>query len=477
MSAITEYVHYNQINYDNWGINRVGTTKSETMISSFNQIRNRITNIQEIIPLIAQAKQLQNDYNNLFFPQKETDFSKLLAQVAQQTLYEQFGAAAGKINIQNFNVQSNNVASEYKKKIKEVRKKIDVANLQKDATVKQILNQINKLDQVLLNLDDNKSSLILKNRLNNAKIQLNKIKQKLSQESGLKNQNLSEDITTINKFIQQFNRSFTWYNQRGDLFEWLLPLIQLRSTNLVGDQLKKAMKNLVGSNNEGASKITIEFPDFLNMTSEQLSTSIDTKNFKMQIADVRSKTDVTIQYSTSNNQYKDIAISAKSVTGRHVKLVDETSLYRVLVFSENYDFIKHYLNIISWSKKGGKASSDQIIQANRLVKGLIMQLGAQGFDLNNPSELLIMHNVKEKKIHVYNIKALVYIIQKEIINGNSKYNNLIKSSKFNDNFTIEQQFQDTVEQRLNNVFNKINDIKLTAHIYGNQLDDYIKLLT
>lgn len=477
MSAITEYVHYNQINYDNWGINRVGTTKSDTMSSSFDQIKNRITNIQEIIPLIEQARQIQNDYNNLFFPKKETEFSKLLSQVAQQTLYEQFGAAAGKVNIQNFNIQSNTLAAEYKNKVKEVRKKIEVANLQKEATVKQISNQIDKLMQVLLNLDSNKNSSILKNRLNNAKIQLNKIKQKIKQQSGLENQDFSEDITTINKFIQQFNRSFTWYNQRGDLFEWLLPLIQLKNTKLVGDQLKKTMKNLIGSNNEGASKITISFSDFLNMSQEQLSDSINSKNFKMQIADVRSKTDVTIQYQTPNGQYKDIAVSAKSVTGRHVKLVDETSLYRVLVFSENYDFIKHYLNIISWSKKGGKASNNQIIQANRLVKGLIMQLGAQGFDLNNPSELLIMHNVKEKKIHVYNIKALVYIIQKEIINGNSKYNNLIKSSKFNDNFTIEQQFQDTVEQRLNNIFNKINDIKLTAHIYGSQLDDYIELLT
>jgi hypothetical protein len=81
----------------------------------------------------------------------------------------------------------------------------------------------------------------------------------------------------------------------------------------------------------------------------------------MQVVDVRNKTDVIIQYQTGNNQYKDIAVSAKSVTGRHVKLVDQTSLYRILVFSENYDFIKHYLNVISWSTKGGKGNESQIL--------------------------------------------------------------------------------------------------------------------
>jgi hypothetical protein len=49
-----------------------------------------------------------------------------------------------------------------------------------------------------------------------------------------------------------------------------------------------------------------------------------------------------------------------------------------------------------------------------------------------------MHSIKEKRINVYNIKALIYIIQQKIIKGDSKYNNLIKSSEFNDNFTIKQ---------------------------------------
>ena len=85
-----------------------------------------------------------------------------------------------------------------------------------------------------------------------------------------------------------------------------------------------------------------------------------------------------------------------------------------------------------------------------------------------------MHDIKNKRINVYNIKALIYIIQKNFISGNSKYDNLIKGG-FNDRYTIEQPFEDTVEQRLRYLFNQINKQKITAHIYGAQLKDYLNL--
>ena len=481
-SAITEYIHFYQKNYNKWGINRSGTIKSGSLEASFSETRNQIRDRTELNKLLKEAAQIEKDYNELFFPNKQTDFSKMLVEVAQETLQQQFGAAAGRINNSSFNVESSILSKQYKDQIKKIREKINVANLQQQATTKQILNELNKLNQVLLNLDNAPiNSQLLRTRIQNAKNQLKQIKIKIQKEitGGVKGLNFSTDIQTINKLIQQFNRSFTWYNQRGDLFEWLLPLIQLKSTKLVGEDLKKAMKSLVGTGNIGAVKTTITFPDFLNMTNQQLSESINSKKIKMQIADVRNKTDVIIQYKTGNGQYQDLAVSAKSVTGRHIKLVDQTSLYRVLVFSENYNFIKHYLNIVSWSTKGGKADLDQIIQANRLVKGLIMQLAAQGFDLNNPSELLIMHDVKQKKINVYNIKALIYLIQNEILNGNNKYNNLIKinnSQNFSDNFVIQQNFEETVEQRLSYLLKEINNKKITAHIYGNQLNNYLSLL-
>ena len=60
------------------------------------------------------------------------------------------------------------------------------------------------------------------------------------------------------------------------------------------------MKELVGSRNEGATKVSISFADFLNMPEKNLSIDIESEKFEMQIADVRSKTDVRIKYAVSN---------------------------------------------------------------------------------------------------------------------------------------------------------------------------------
>lgn len=473
MSAITEYIHYYQSNYDTWGINRKNTIKSGTMEAAFSQMRNQLRDDNELKKLLQQAQDIEKAYNDLFFPKTPTQFSKMLQEVAEEALKQQFGTAAGKVNAENFNVESTKLSSDYKKKIKQIREKIKIENLKQQATAKQMLNTIDQLSQILLNLEGTNST-VLKNRILQAKNKISQIKNKIKKQWGLDNITFKDDIDTLNKLIQQFNRSFTWYNQRGDLFEWMLPLIKLKGTNLAGDELKKVMKSLIGANNLGAASTEIQLPDFLNL-EEPESENINTKKFKMQIVNVRNKTDVIIEFPIENGEYKNINVSAKSVSGKHVKLVDETSLYRVLVFSQNYDFIKHYLNIISWSNNGGRASEQDIINANKLVKALIMQLAAQGFDLNNPAELLIMHNIKEKKINVYNIKALIYKIKEQIVSKNNfRYNNLIKG--FDDRYTINQPFEDTVQQRLVFLFNEINKQKITAHIYGTQLNDYLKIL-
>ena len=107
----------------------------------------------------------------------------------------------------------------------------------------------------------------------------------------------------------------------------------------------------------------------------------------------------------SQNQLQTKNVSAKSITGKQIKLVQETTLYRTLLLSQDYNFATHYLNMVSGSSQGGWADSAQIYQANRLIKGLILKLGAQGYDANNPSELLIVNNRKEAHIYVYNLKS------------------------------------------------------------------------
>jgi hypothetical protein len=69
-SAITEYIHFYQKNYNKWGINRSGTVKSDSLEASFSETRNQIRDITELNRLLQEAAQIEKDYNELFFPDK-----------------------------------------------------------------------------------------------------------------------------------------------------------------------------------------------------------------------------------------------------------------------------------------------------------------------------------------------------------------------------------------------------------------------
>lgn len=474
MSAITEYIHFYQSNYQKYGIVRKGSDNpSPSLEVSFNEIKNRISDGSELSELLIEAKQIEKEYNDLFFPKFQTDFSKMLLEIAQEELKKQFGDKAGQIT-SNFNIQGNTQLNQYKKALDNIVKNLKISYLEKKATVKTMLKRIEQLSKILLQLE-NSDSKIIKNKLQRGRQQLQQVQKSIQQKVKLQNNNFSKDIETINKLIQQFDRSFTVHNQRGDLFEWMLPLIKLKSANLSKEELKKAMKNLIGSNNFGNEYVEIKLSDFIENTIQQPSSSVNTDQMEMKIVNVRNRIDVKIQYDIGNGQYKEIPVSAKSVSKKNVKILDETTLQRILLFSQNYNFARHYLNIITYSDDlNNKASESQIFNANKIVKSLIIQLGLQGFDLKNPAELLILHNVKKGKIEVYNIKALIYIIKEKINSQNFNYRNIITG--FNEDFTIKQSFQDTVEKRLNSILNTIHGTKITAHIKAAQLNDYLKLL-
>ena len=194
----------------------------------------------------------------------------------------------------------------------------------------------------------------------------------------------------------------------------------------------------------------------------------------MKSETIRNKTDVTLSYNDNNNQYNDLNVSAKSISGKHIKLVELTSLYRVFVLSNNYSFATHYLNVITSSNGSGVISKEQVLKANRIVKALALKMGAEGYDINNPSELLIVNNRKEKHIYVYNLKAMVYLISKAMLEEN-KYTSVIKG--LSDNFTIQQSFDSSSsDNRIGKLVHKLNDIKITGVLSGAQLDAYKSVL-
>ena len=143
------------------------------------------------------------------------------------------------------------------------------------------------------------------------------------------------------------------------------------------------------------------------------------------------------------------------------------------MLSQNYNFATHYLNVISASRGDGSVNTSQILEANRLVKSLALKMGAEGYDINNPAEILVVNNRKEKHIYVYNLKALIYMIVDAMVNQ-GKYTNVIKGLP--DNYKVSQNFENTAENRIGKLVQVLNNIKITGVLSGAQLTAYLNLL-
>ena len=337
------------------------------------------------------------------------------------------------------------------------------------------MNKINQL-QSLLQQNQFKNIAEIQPRLNEAKKELTVVAkniEKMINQAGGKNKITNDDVNflKVKNIIQQFNRVPLLYNQAGDLFEWVLPFIQLQSSNLSKQAMVQTMNELV-KQVQGDTYIQVDMPDLLD--NELIDEDILMDRINISTISTRSKTDVIISYTDNKNQLQTKNVSAKSITGKHIKLAQQTTLYRTLLLSQNYRFATHYLNVISGSNKGGYADNSQIYQANRLIKGLILKFGAQGYDINNPSELLIVNNRKQAHIYVYNLKALIYLIQKAIINDN-KYTNLIQGMP--DSYKIDQIYQnDGPSTRILNIIRETQNVKITANLNSSALNQYLNLL-
>ena len=473
-TMLGDYVHYNQLNYNKFGINRITENPSEGWAQAAQQLINEINVSNEINELMNQAKEMEDIYNNLYYGTGDSDaqsqkFREAMHQASQELLQEKFGLMAGNVNVNNLGVDASQQYTKLRAAIKATRDKIQINTIKQNDSANKMIKEIQKLEQ-LFDEDSMKNLDFAQQRISEAKNFIKQLEHQLTQET---NVSLSlSDVETLNKIIREFTQDPLPYNQAGDLFEWIAPYIELRASNLGKEELVKEMKKLSKSSNLGEAQISIEMPDLLN--SENLEVDITQNNISIKTISARSKTDVVVSYKDNKGkEFKNIQVSAKSVSGKHIKLVQETSLYRVFMLSHHYIFATHYLNVVSSSNGKGNNLPNQIIQANRLAKALTLKMGAEGYDLNNPAEVLVVNNRKERKIHVYNLKALVYIIMDAMVNE-GKYTNVIKG--LSDDFSLNQSFEKTTENRIGKLVKKLNDIKLTGVLSAGQLNTYLNLL-
>lgn len=477
MSALGDYIHFHQKNYLSHGINRVSESPSESWSEAVSAFKQQLNISNEMFSLINESKFLEKQYNDLFYgSQKTSNFSLALQSFVQKKLDQEFGLMAGRFNSNNLSVDKTELYGELKKAIDTARKKIGRINLDKDITLQTFMNKINQI-QLLLEQEQFKDIKEVQVKLNQSKKEVNEIAKKVSEminQSGgkVKLDANDKNIEKISQIIQEFNRTPLLQNQSGNVLEWILPFIKLQSSNLAKQALVQEMEKLSKESVRGDVQIKVEMPDLLD--NQLTDENILMDDIKINTVSVRSKTDVIIEYFDKKNNLQKKNVSAKSISGKSIKIVEQTTLYRILLLSQNYRFATHYLNVITGSSKGGWGNITQIYQANRLIKGLAFKLGAQGYDLNNSSQLLIVNNKKQSYIYVYNLKVLIYLIQKAMVEQ-GKYTNLI--SNLSDSYKINQSFQkDGPETRILKIIRETQNVKITAKLTGSGLNQYLKLL-
>lgn len=469
-----DYVHYNQSNYNAFGINRISENPSENWTQAVENLKSQIDVSRELNQLLTDAKNLEDLYNSLYYGTGDADaqsikFRQAMQQASQELLEEKFGLMAGSFNSSNIGVDANAQYTKLRAAIKATRDKIKIGAFHQEDSAATMIKELQKIDQ-LLEEDSIKNIDFARQRIQEVKIFIKQVEKQLTNESHVPLSNKTVD--ELNRIVMEFNRDPLPYNQAGDLFEWVAPYIELRSSNLAKEELIKEMKKLSKASNLGEAQITVEMPDLLS--SNNLEVDIQQNNISIKTTTARSKTDVVINYKDKQGKdFNNVQVSAKSISGKHIKLVELTSLYRIFMLSQNYEFATHYLNVVTTSNGSGNVNPSQILQANKMTKALALKMGAEGYDINNPAELLVVNNRKEKHIYVYNLKALIYIIVDAMINQ-GKYTNVIRGLA--DNYTIYQSFEDTKENRIGKLVKALNDIKITGALSGAQLTAYLNLL-
>lgn len=482
MSALGNYVHYHKANYHKWGINQMNTSPSETWDAAAASFKESLNIASEMQSLMAEAQALEKQYNDLFYPPQGTAienakiFKEAMENAIQDKLNEEFGMLAGSFNSDNLTVDSNALYAELSKAISITRERIGIVEIQKRTTARQLLNQVNMMYNIL-DQEEFKSIAEAQSRLSEAKGQLSTIRENIQIEinrgSGrnIAIKNLANDIESLSEIIKEFNRVPVLTNQNGAVFEWILPFIKFQNVAIGKEALAKEMHSLASSGVIlGDVIITVDTPDLED--NDLTDVDITSNNIKIKTFSTRSKTDVMIEYIDSNGDLQTKAVSAKNMKKNHVKLVSDTSLYRVLTLSGSYNFATHYLNVVT-AADGQNSSREQILEANHLIKGLTLKLAAEGYDTTNSAELLIVNNYSERHIYVYNLKVLIYLIQDAIINQ-GKYSSAVNMS---DSYTINQNFdKDSKEKRILNVIRSTQSTKITVNLNESMLNSYLTLL-
>lgn len=481
MSAVGDYIHYYKKNYLNWGIYQINTIRGESKDDSFSNFKASITNANKINSLMTEAKDLELQYNKLFYSNsKDKDYSSFrlaLENNIQIALNKQYGLLAGKFNPETLEVDESVLYNQLKNAITATRERIQILTIQKDTTVKEL---IKKIDSLFLLFEQNEFKNIseIQSELNFIKSKLVNIKNELSLSitkvtgKPLNLLSYSENINFLNSLIIEFNRIPTLYDQNEMIFSWLIPFINLNTSSIAKENLIDMLFNIQNefNSNNNNSKMNVQL-DMKKNKVPDISLSIE--NVLISTQSSNTTTNINISYTDRNGITQNKIATSKNIPIKDINLLNDKTLYDILNLSNIYNFSNHYLNLIT-SAGSQTFDSGFILQANRILKSAILNLGIEDFEASGKPDFLIINDSKQKKIHVYSIRALLYIIQEGIISNNGKFSDIVD---LEDSYSIKQKWHpENKEGRIEKVLAVTQKKRITSTLKGNNLNKYLSLL-
>lgn len=479
MSMLGDYIHFHKRNYNYWGTNQVRTSKGEDWNTIAAQAKEEITSANKVQSYIAEAKRLQEVYNNLFYAKdfelKGTRFRGELERAIQEALDRQYKLAAGRFNPESLSVDETELQRQFVNAVEKTKERYGTLERKKEMTAKQLMETVDKLI-LLLNQTEFKSILEAENEINRVKAEIRKIRSRIVAETAGESTTLAavEDVQTIDSIIQEFNRVPSLYDQNQLLFEWILPFVGLRLDYVAKDELIKEMNNIMNEFNSYSENIRMEL-DLTELGQRKarivdINASFD--NISITSSSTTNESTISISYTDKNNTilYKE-PLEQKKFKGKDIELLSQESLYDILSANNSYNFANHYLNVVTraLNQEPNKA---QVLQANRLLKGLVLanQVGDRIFD----DKYLVINDTKKKKIYVYSLRVLLYILQVHVTKDNSRYSNIVS---LNNNTVITQRWRKKgKELRIKTLLENVRKHKIDVTLKGSDFNGYLSLL-
>lgn len=482
MSAIGNYIHYSKKNYREWGINRKGTTPSSSWSEEVNYLKARLDVMNKVNSLTQQAKMFEDQYNKICYPQKEADglvneFKNILKTSIVKNIENDITDSLSRIDTSSIPLEGKELLEILNLEISITKENLENAKINKDKAIENLLKLTKKMYN-LLKVNTFKNSNKIDKKISDITAQLKIIERTLQKdinESGGKTvniSNISKDLETIMKIIQDFNKTPFIYYSNEDITNWIPSFVSTRISSQAKEELFKSLKS-------------IDKKDSLTIFQEKLQ-----KDINLLAPDINIETN-DIKMSTTTRKNKNILIKIKQVgknkiirkriAGKRnlrilsVELMNDKSLQQIINLANANNFVNHYLNIVA-NATGEYALNRNILQANRLMQGLILNLGIDNFESNSKNiEFIVINDTLNKKFKVYDIKALLYLIQDKIINGNeNKYSNIVS---LRDDFTIEQKFDEkSAGNRIKKILLATEKVKISTKLDSNLLNSYLSLL-